>query len=103
MRELVSTALPGREWDQVLEYVVNQMIAQKSEGINNTLEAQPLMKSTITAKSAVITNKPVLTSTVKNQTHWKNLPIKMEYGSRSYPTTVGQWYKLARESAGPLF
>jgi len=46
MRELLSTALPNGEWDQVLEYVATKVIAQKSKGpghlSSNTPEAQSL-------------------------------------------------------------
>jgi len=44
MRELLSTVLPHGEWDQVLEYVATQMIAQKSEA--------PASAAVTTVKSA---------------------------------------------------
>lgn len=40
MRELLSTARPGGQWDQVLEYVAEKVIQQKSKGISTNITAE---------------------------------------------------------------
>jgi hypothetical protein len=106
MRELLSAARPGGQWDQVLEYVADKVIQQKAKApfgksprgtpTNTTAEASLyFLKKTSPPKRQMLP--------IQRHKIGKNLWLKMEFRSGPHPTPLGRGSKHAQQSPGPLF